>query len=259
VFTCSSVYVFTLKTRAHEHMSTKILNIDTTSTKCSIAISQDGQVLITKQGSDRQAAIIISFIKDVGLKLNEIACIALSSGPGSYTGLRIGAATAKGLCFALNKPLIKVDTMQAMALAAQRQYQHKVATATTRNVLYCPIIEARKNELYMAIYDENNQCLKLPYAQTVGSGLPLSPLKKGVRGLLKGSKKKIIVFTEDGLKYKDSFRDGNIIFEDKFNFSAANMAELSYKHFKEKIFEDIAYFEPFYLTEFRVNSSNAKL
>ncbi len=132
-----------------------ILQIETATTCCSVALAKDGKILRVKEVNERNAhaEVITKFIEEVilteGLNYTQIDAVAVSCGPGSYTGLRIGISTAKGLCFALNKPLIAIDTLTAMCYGAKRMEGFK----GDQNLLLCPMIDARRMEVYTALFD----------------------------------------------------------------------------------------------------------
>ena len=151
-------------------------------------------------------------------------------GPGSYTGLRIGVSTAKGLCYGLDIPLISVSTLKAMSSAMILKQQAD---------LYCPMIDARRMEVYSAIFDVNNNRLRDIQADIIDSSSYKQELEK------------VMVFFGDGSeKAKDIIRNKNAIFIPNFYPSAKYMGVLSYQKFTKSDFEDLAYFEPFYLKDF---------
>ena len=133
-----------------------ILNIETATSACSVALAKDGKVIAAKETNDGQvhAEKITVFIKEIleqaSVSFNKLDAIAVGSGPGSYTGLRIGTATAKGLCYTLDKPLIAVPTLKAMAQGAAEKLKRG-------DVLYCPMIDARRLEVYTALFDSTGK------------------------------------------------------------------------------------------------------
>ena len=134
-----------------------ILGIETSTKICSVAISNGDKLLAIKEEggeyshSEKLTVFIQDVLKESGKKIADIDVIAVSKGPGSYTGLRIGVSVAKGLCYSLNKPLVSVDTLQAMALGASINGEYD---------LYCPMIDARRMEVYTALYDINNKVVQ---------------------------------------------------------------------------------------------------
>src|SRR6185312_4258464 len=129
-----------------------ILNIETATAACSVAVARNGTIIAHEESNEgnvhaeRLAVYVDSAIKKSGITFSALDAVAVGSGPGSYTGLRIGTATAKGLCYALDKPLIAVPTLKAMAMAAAKKLNRA-------DVLYCPMIDARRLEVYTALFD----------------------------------------------------------------------------------------------------------
>ncbi len=135
-----------------------ILQIETATASCSVALARDGIVLGCRQINERNihAEVITLFIDEListaALKYTDLDAIAVSCGPGSYTGLRIGVSTAKGLCFALDKALIAIETLEAMAYGMASRSEHLIAGDT----LLCPMIDARRMEVFTAVFNVNN-------------------------------------------------------------------------------------------------------
>ena len=135
-----------------------ILNIETSTKSCSISIYNNGDFLACKEEtkeefihSKKLILFIVDIIKDANININDLDAVAISSGPGSYTGLRIGTSTAKGLCYAMDIPLISVSTLKAMAYGIAKKYNYN---------LFCPMIDARRMEVYSAIYDKDNNTIR---------------------------------------------------------------------------------------------------
>ena len=144
-----------------------ILNIETATTVCSVSLAKDGELLALKEinGDYSHAENLTLFIEDVckqtNLKLSDVDAIAVSKGPGSYTGLRIGVSTAKGLCYSLEKPLISINTLQHVALSVlTSNIQHPTS-------LLCAMLDARRMEVYCAIYDLQLNCIKETAAEII--------------------------------------------------------------------------------------------
>lgn len=173
-------------------------------------------------------------IKESGFSFADLDAIAVSMGPGSYTGLRIGVSTAKGFCYALNKPLIAIETLKAMAAGM-------IAQITVDRYLVCPMIDARRMEVYAAIYDQQLQCIKETEAIIIDS--------ESFHELLNSHQ---IYFGGDGaVKCKDALsHQKNATFLPSFHPSAIAMATLAEEKFRAGKFEDVAYFEPYYLKDF---------
>lgn len=217
-----------------------ILNLETATTVCSVALSKDGQLLALKEINNdyTHAENLTIFIDEVfqqaGLSLNQVDAIAVSKGPGSYTGLRIGVSTAKGLCYSLDKPLIALNTLQHSAFGCS--LKHGGADA-----LYCPMIDARRMEVYCAVYDKNNNPLLATTAEIID--------EHSFKDLLE---KKTVYFFGDGAEKCKTVlqKNANAFFIDHLYPSATNMILLSEESYKHNAFEDVAYFEPFYLKDF---------
>jgi tRNA threonylcarbamoyladenosine biosynthesis protein TsaB len=211
-----------------------ILNIETATKNCSVSIAQNGKTIALNEmaeehfsHSEKLHLFIDSLLKENQIAYKDLSAVALSSGPGSYTGLRIGTSTAKGLCFALDIPLISVDTL--LVLAKQ----------VNENSLIIPMLDARRMEVYTAIFDENHN-RKTPVQALVVDENSFDEITEKA------------VFIGDGAtKCKEILNRENFIFWDEIRYpSAGEMGEISFDKFQKKEFEDIAYFEPFYLKEF---------
>lgn len=217
-----------------------ILNLETATTVCSVALAKDGQLLSMEElnGDYTHAENLNLFIEKVlkkaKLALADLDAVSISKGPGSYTGLRIGVSTAKGLCFSLNKPLIAINTLEHSAYACSQNQGDA-------NALFCPMIDARRMEVYCAIFDKENKVIAPTTAAIID--------EHSFETLLQ--KQKIYFFGDGAEKCKTSLTaQPNAIFIDQLFPSAKNMIELSEKAFQNKQFEDVAYFEPFYLKDF---------
>lgn len=225
-----------------------ILQIETATPVCSVALSIDGKTVELKEESAQNihASKLTLFIQEVmekqGLKYADLDAIAVSKGPGSYTGLRIGVSTAKGLCFALDKPLIGIDTLQMMCNGYLLQN-------TAYKGLVCAMIDARRMEVFTATYHSNLQVLEATNAKIVD--------ETSFNSILESNN---ITFIGDGAeKCELVLKHQNADFS-KLNFnSAANMSSLAFKAFTNQKFEDVAYFEPFYLKDFVFTTPKKKL
>ena len=212
-----------------------ILNIDTAVEVASVCVAKDGQVLaIVKNESQKDHASWLHIsIKEIfeknNLELGSVDAVAITGGPGSYTGLRIGMASAKGICYALNKPLISLNTLLVMANTAIDQ----------RAELLCPMIDARRMEVFTAIYTKELQIIKEPAAITLNEN-------SFDEFLLNNS---ICFFGNGGNKFKTIKKNEKAVFKD-IKADASSMISLSEKKFVEKEFADLAYAEPLYLKEF---------
>lgn len=212
-----------------------ILNIDTATKNCSVSIAANGKTLVCKEISElgySHAEKLHLFIQDViqeaAISFSQLSAIAVSQGPGSYTGLRIGVSAAKGLSYALQIPLISVDTLLALA--------HQVSE---NDGLIIPMIDARRMEVYSAIFDSNKQKIREVQAEIISeeSFAAISD--------------KIYFIGDSNEKVKSVLTKSNFVFLDAIQFpSAKEMSTISYQKYLEKDFEDVAYFEPYYLKDF---------
>ena len=215
---------------------TYILNIETATKNCSVSISKNGKTIGLKEintGGYSHAERLHEFINDVieiaQIKLSDLNAVAVSKGPGSYTGLRIGVSAAKGLCFALNIPLIAVNTLESLACSISKQEGFII-----------PLIDARRMEVYTSVFYYSRKELKIVSAEIINENSFNNFLEKG----------KVFFLGDGAEKCKQILTHKNAIFiDDKFP-SANEMSELSYKKFKKNDIEDVAYFEPFYLKDF---------
>jgi len=219
-----------------------ILNIDTAVDVASICLAKDGKVLsIVKNESQKDHASWLHIaIKEVfeenNLELRSVDAIAVTGGPGSYTGLRIGMATAKGICFALNKPLISLNTLLVMANAAKDVYKNSFGE---RADLLCPMIDARRMEVFTAIYTKKLDIVKEPVAITLNENSFAEYF----------SNNSICFFGNGSIKFKVIEKSPQAFFCD-IKTDASSMISLSEISFTEKKFADLAYAEPLYLKEF---------
>ncbi|MGO4294126.1 tRNA (adenosine(37)-N6)-threonylcarbamoyltransferase complex dimerization subunit type 1 TsaB [Chitinophaga sp. RAB17] len=216
-----------------------ILNIDTATTTGSVSLSRDGQAiqtLVNEKQQDHAATMILfvqQILKEQGILPEALDAIAVSAGPGSYTGLRVGVATAKGLCYAWHKPLLAISTLQMMA-------QGLVAAIKDEQAWYCPMLDARRQEVFMGLYDAGLQEIMPPQAMILEPSSLDSPL----------AEKKIYFFGDGSPKWELMLSSHkNAIFAE-YVISAAHMAPLSAQAFDKKMFVDLAYFSPFYLKPF---------
>jgi len=212
-----------------------ILNIDTAVDTASLCLAKDGEVLsIAKNELLKDHAAWLHFaIKEIfeknGLEIKSVDAIAVTSGPGSYTGLRIGMATAKGICYALNKPLITLNTLMVMANAAKKESAD----------LLCPMIDARRMEVFTAIYSKDLETIKEPAATELNE-------KSFDQELSTNS---ICFFGNGSNKFRAIKKNEQAFFSD-IRMDASSMVLLSENRFGKKDFADLAYAEPLYLKEF---------
>ena len=221
---------------------TLILGIETATKICSVALSDGEKLLALKEEggdyshSEKLTCFIEEVMKQSGKTLNDVSAIAVSKGPGSYTGLRIGVSTAKGLCYALGIPLISVSTLQAMAKGMSIQQ-----SSSKSNFLYCPMIDARRMEVYTALFDEHNQPVEDISAKIIDENAFSSLL----------SSTPILFFGDGAEKCQPLLsQNSNAHFSNQGLPSAQYVNQIALEKFLNAAFEDVAYFEPYYLKDF---------
>ena len=232
----------------------RILNIETATSVCSVSISENGALIAMKESSSAysHAELLSSFVQDIiheaGLKLKDLDAIAVSMGPGSYTGLRIGVSSAKGLCYALEKPLIAVSTLQSMALGMTELIAGS-EHAKNDKALFCPMIDARRMEVYASLFDVRNQEVRKIQADIIDADSYLEYLDAGV-----------VYFAGDGAEKCMEILgvSKNAKYIDEFVISSKDMIQISTAKFAAKDFADLAYFEPFYLKDFIAGKPSVK-
>lgn len=216
-----------------------LLNIETATRNCSVALSLDGEITsiaeIAGEGylhAEKLHIFIEDVIRNAGYSLKDLNAVAVSMGPGSYTGLRIGVSAAKGLCYALGIPLIALDTLEVIAR------QIKVDKG-----IIIPMIDARRMEVYNAVYDIAYNKIRETKAEII------------TEDSFADSDSEIIHLLGDGAaKCKEILKDGKFVYHEDVLFpSAAQMCSLSFDKYKISDTVDVAYFEPFYLKDFIIN------
>ena len=225
-----------------------ILCIETGTEVCSVSLSQNSTILGTLESSEPQAhARLLAVFIDRLLRKNSISpkdlnAIAVSEGPGSYTGLRIGVSTAKGICFGANLPLIAVGSLDALVQGA-------LAVADLENnPTFCPMIDARRMEVYTATFSSSGEKLTPVEAVIVNEESFASLLDKGI----------VYFFGNGAAKCAEVIKHPNAKFLE-IAPSAANMLPIAAKKLENGTFVDVAYFEPFYLKDFVVTKSKKNL
>lgn len=216
-----------------------LLHIESTSTVCSVAISKDAELVAIKElnngytHAENLHVFIDQLLKETSLKATDLHAISVSSGPGSYTGLRIGFSAAKGLAYALQIPLISIDTLKALSVLAIKQIHTEA--------VFCPMMDARRMEVYCAAYDNN-----------LNEVLPIQALVLTDESIKEFDLQKPIYFFGDGMpKAKELLQTiPQSFFIDDIFASASAMIGLAYAKYQAKDFVDVAYAEPNYLKEF---------
>lgn len=216
-----------------------ILNIETATKNCSVALAKEGKTIFYKEiaeegysHAERLHVFIEEIIKEVGITLQDLSAVAVSQGPGSYTGLRIGVSAAKGLCYALNIPLIAIDTLQALA-----------SQVTISNGLIIPMIDARRMEVYSAVFAPNLEQKREVLAEII------------TENSFENLQETLYFIGDCAEKCKSVLTKENYIFLDEIVYpSAKEMSFLSFEKFKKSDTVDVAYFEPYYLKDFMITT-----
>ncbi len=213
-----------------------VLCIETATTNCSVALSVNGSVTAFREDPDKNYShaerlhvFIEEILKDASMKASNLEAIAVSKGPGSYTGLRIGVSTAKGLCYALDIPLISIPTLEVLA------------SKVNDNATVIPMLDARRMEVYAAVYIQGKE-IRETRAEILTETSFASYLAEGKT-----------IFIGSGVeKFKTTSVHPNAKFLLDELPSAKQMALLAEKKFNDRTFEDVAYFEPYYLKDFKM-------
>jgi tRNA threonylcarbamoyladenosine biosynthesis protein TsaB len=227
-----------------------ILCIETATSVCSVALAEEGRLLAYREnsGNNSHSSDLTGFIEEVFAKIQrnitELAAVAVSTGPGSYTGLRIGVSSAKGLAYALNIPLIGIETLHSMAYGARDE-----VGSGEKVLYYCPMIDARRMEVYAAVFDINMFMVREVEAEIID--------RQSFSGFLKAGT--VLFFGNGAEKCKHLlFSHSNAVFQERIGASARYMCSLTWEKFKKKAFEDIAAFEPSYLKDFIAGKPKVK-
>jgi tRNA threonylcarbamoyladenosine biosynthesis protein TsaB len=217
-----------------------ILSLETSTTVCSVAIHRGQELLACaevhiEQSHASKLAILIDEVKKLaGIELNELGAIAISSGPGSYTGLRIGTSTAKGLCYALNIPLISINTLEVLA--------YQMSSLNFNNSLLCPMIDARRMEVYCLLMDAKLNVIHPTEAKIIDEYSFLDSLEK----------QSILFFGNGTSKCRNVITYHNALFINDIYPSAKHVGAMAYQKLLDNEVEDVSNAEPFYLKEFLI-------
>lgn len=212
-----------------------ILHLETSTKACSVALSKDGKLSTLKESlsdefshSENLTVFIQTVVKDAGIELKDLSAISVASGPGSYTGLRIGVSTAKGLCYSLNKPLIAIDSLISLAVLAKEKH-------LSTNL--CAMIDARRKEVYCAIYSSDLALIK--------------PITADILDEQSYKEFEPFVYFGDGAeKMQEDWQGRNCTADIELHASSKGQIVLAFEKFQAQQFEDVAYFEPYYLKDF---------
>jgi tRNA threonylcarbamoyladenosine biosynthesis protein TsaB len=220
-----------------------ILHIDTAVENASVCISKNGALVAMAENKNQKDhaewlhPAIERLLKEYEIAINDLNAVAVSNGPGSYTGLRVGLASAKGFCFALNIPLLTISTLEVMTIAALKsQFTNQLINQST---LFCPMIDARRMEVFTALFDKDLNIIAQPHAKIIDENSFEKELESN----------QVIFFGNGAEKCKGMINHTNALFG-VVEYNAVNMIEPAEKKMSVKDFADIAYAEPFYIKDF---------
>lgn len=223
-----------------------ILNIETSTNVCSVSLSgETGAVLSLRESFEDKShsALLAVFVEEVmketGSSFEDLSAVSVSMGPGSYTGLRIGVSTAKGICYAKSLPLVAINTLDIITQNFIENHLNHIQ-ADLKNTVLCPMIDARRMEVYTASYDTRGKRIKETTAEIIDNNSFKDVLKENV----------MYFFGNGAAKCSDLIPPENAHFIPDVYPTARVMGKLSFTAFMNKTFVDLAYFEPFYLKDF---------
>jgi len=221
-----------------------IICLETSTPVCSVALCDSTGVVALKESSEdkshasRLTLFIEELLSGAGLRAGDLEAVAVSKGPGSYTGLRIGVSTAKGIAYAASVPLIGVETTHSMFHGINEDLKRKYGL--DENTLYVPMLDARRMEVYYSVLASDGSTVKEISAEIIDEN-SFADFPDNIR---------ILIFGDGASKCSQVLKRDNIVFAGEFLISAAYMYKPAFKSLRERNFEDIAYFEPFYLKDF---------
>jgi tRNA threonylcarbamoyladenosine biosynthesis protein TsaB len=227
-----------------------ILNIDTSLESAYVSLTKEGEIIAGRSNENQKdhASFLEPAIKEIaneaGIQLVELSALAVVYGPGSYTGLRVGMASAKGLCYALGKPLILLNNLEVLTLAAINQYQQEEKKGS---IIFCPMIDARRMEVYTAAYDEKLNVIEYPHALILDAESYFNFLTNGT----------VIFFGNGSEKWKTLCGHKNGRFMTITQRTAA-INQFSFQMLAKQSFTEIAYAEPLYIKEFYTTQNTSK-
>ena len=214
-----------------------LLNIETATKNCSVSVAKNGEIILCKETAEegyshaeKLHVFIEEVLQQVGITFKDLKAVAVSQGPGSYTGLRIGVSAAKGLCYSLDIPLISVDTLTSLA-----------NQVVENDGVIIPMIDARRMEVYSAVFNSDKKMIREVKAEILTEESFLDYTEK------------VYFVGDSNEKAKSILTKSNFIFLDEIVYpSSKSMSAISYEKFLNSDFEDVAYFEPYYLKDFMI-------
>ncbi len=219
-----------------------LLLIDTATEYGAVAVSHHEELIaVQENGNQKEHASFLhpaidAVVKAAGISFHQIDAVGVTIGPGSYTGLRVGLTAAKGICYVLNKPLVAVNTLQAMALASIESTSHM---KFVKPVLHAPMMDARRMEVYTGLYTDSAEVYRIPQAIIIDNNI-----------FVNESERYIIAFSGNCTKKMRSYLFGDQFILPESIHSMKHVAAIANKHFLNSTFENTAYCEPFYLKPF---------
>jgi tRNA threonylcarbamoyladenosine biosynthesis protein TsaB len=224
-----------------------ILNIETATEVCSVNLARDGKILFEKESleglnhSRLLTVFIAEIFRDNSFEPAQLDAVAVSKGPGSYTGLRIGVSVAKGLCYSLGIPLIGVGTLDALGKYAAQNWENYIqGIENAEDVLFCPMIDARRMEVYTTLFNSKGEKIEPVSAKIIDENSFQEYLNQY----------SVLFFGNGAEKCKPALTHPNVVFSGPLKASARFMINLAEEKYNNNDFEDVAYFEPFYLKNF---------
>jgi tRNA threonylcarbamoyladenosine biosynthesis protein TsaB len=223
-----------------------ILCLETATPVCSVALCTEEEIVSVKQNSENRshASLLTVFIEEMlagnGIKAKDLDAVAVSKGPGSYTGLRIGVSVAKGIAYRTGIPLIGIDTPLSM-YSGMKYGDYNIKGLNNRGeIIWCPMLDARRMEVYYCLFDDHGKRIREISAEVISEGA-FSDI---------GEEKMIVFFGDGAMKCNSVISGKNSIFFRDYEISAAHMQRPVFEAYNNGRFENLAYFEPFYLKDF---------